>query len=276
MTEAVSGEEYSHFFEVQLDLFNGPIDLLLHLVKSNELPIEKISLAQVTEQYLDAIGQLEQYDLEIAGEYLVIAATLLSIKSSYILNEPVQLVEDADGNLIDPHEELLRRLRDAEVYKDGAQQLGNRCLLGVHVFPPPSKLRQIKAPTETFADHNPLLLGKALKKLLEEIGEEVKLTFTVDSVSIVDRMMGVINQLQENKDGIPFRYLVPDLTSRASIVGTFIALLELCKRQAIRVTQDILFNEIVISLASDKIDTSKFESEFDVTEDDELDITANA
>ena len=113
-----------------------------------------------------------------------------------------------------------------------------------------------------------------MKKLLEELGEEVSMTFTVDSVTIVERMMGVINILQSEREGTSFKELVPDLTSRAAIVGTFIALLELCKRQAIRVTQDKLFNDINIRLASDEIDAAALTSEFDVNE--EMDITANA
>ena len=164
MTEEVTGQEYTHFFEVELELFNGPIDLLLHLVKSNELPIEKISLAQVTEQYLHVIRNVEQFDLEIAGEYLVIAATLLSIKSSYLLNEPVQLVEDADGNLIDPHEELLYRLREAQVYKEGAEMLGGLDLLGVHVFSPPSRLKHIKAQNRNFCRSQPVTTWKGIEK----------------------------------------------------------------------------------------------------------------
>ncbi len=87
-------EEYPHFFEVQVDLFKGPIDLLLHLVKQKELPLEEISLAEVADQYMHCLEQMRRFDLEIAGEYLVIAATLLSIKSSHLLNEPVELVED--------------------------------------------------------------------------------------------------------------------------------------------------------------------------------------
>ena len=86
MADSETFEEYSHFFTVEIDQFNGPIDLLLHLVKQNELPVEKISLARVTSQYMHCIERMGKIDLEIAGEYLVIAATLLSIKSSILLD----------------------------------------------------------------------------------------------------------------------------------------------------------------------------------------------
>ncbi|RIL11386.1 MAG: segregation/condensation protein A, partial [Proteobacteria bacterium] len=113
MDSVTPPDAYAHFFEVKLDVFDGPIDLLLHLVKQNELPIEKVSLAKVASQYLECLEKMRYFDLDVAGEYLVIAATLVSIKSSILLNQPVELVEDEEGNLVDPHEELLNRLREA-------------------------------------------------------------------------------------------------------------------------------------------------------------------
>jgi segregation and condensation protein A len=95
MTET---DAYSRFFEVKLELFDGPLDLLLHLVKKKELPIEKVSLSEVTGQYLECIKSLRYYDVEVAAEYLVIAATLLSVKASVLLNEPVELVPDENGD----------------------------------------------------------------------------------------------------------------------------------------------------------------------------------
>ena len=263
MAEA-SFEEYSHFFEVQLDLFNGPIDLLLHLVKQRELPIEKLSLAAITDQYLHCIESATEFDLEIAGEYLVIAATLLSIKASILLNEPVELVADDDGNLVDPHEELLRRLREAQIYKDGAGHLGRNPMLGIDVFAAPSSLSQFEDGEIKFVEHDPMLLGRAFKKLLEQSGQASLLTISVDSVSIVERMMKILDILKLNPAGVVFYKLIPDITSRGSIISSFIAMLELCKRQAIRVRQDETFQEIFIGLASDNIDTAALSSEYDV------------
>ena len=260
-------EEYSHFFEVKLDLFNGPIDLLLHLVKQRELPIEQLSLAAVADQYMKCVSQARQFDLDIAGEYLVIAATLLSIKSSVLLNEPVPLVEDEDGNLVNPHEELLRRLREAAIYKDGASHLARTPFLGVDVFAPLPTLAQHEDPDVKFSDHDPLLLARAFRKLLERAGTDVNLiTISVDSVTIVERMMTILDLLKSDARGLAFHKLVPDLTSRGAIISTFIALLELCKRQAISVRQDESFNEIVVVLASAEIPTEGLASEFDEVE----------
>ncbi|RMD86094.1 MAG: segregation/condensation protein A, partial [Candidatus Dadabacteria bacterium] len=110
-------------FEVGVEHFDGPIDLLLHLVKSRELEISRISLAQVASQYLAYVEMMKGEELEVAAEYLVVAATLLSIKASFLLKQPSEFAEEEDS-LPDPQKELLARLREAEIYKDGAEALG--------------------------------------------------------------------------------------------------------------------------------------------------------
>jgi segregation and condensation protein A len=265
LTETNSFEEYSHFFEVSLDLFDGPIDLLLHLVKQNELPIEKVSLAEVTSQYLACIESFPNFDLEVAGEYLVIAATLVSIKSSVLLNEPVEMVPDAEGNMVDPHEELLKRLRLAEIYREGAGYLNDRTILGIDVFAPPPALDSIPPAPVVYKEHDPLLLGKAFRKLISQLKDPQSMTITVDSISIVDRMMRIIDILKASSEPLPFQKLLPDLTTRAAVISGFIALLELCKRHVINVRQDDSFEEIYISLSGHDYekDLKNFSSEFD-------------
>lgn len=276
MEETGSFEEYPHFFQVQLELFCGPIDLLLHLVKQKELSLEKVSLAEVTVQYLNCLEQMRRFDLEIAGEYLVIAATLLSIKSSLLLDDPIEFVEDEDGNLVDPHEELLRRLKEAEVYKEGANHLSSCGQLGLDVFSSEPILKDFEDPEVVYADHSPMLLGKAFRDLLAEIDGKGALTYEIslESVSIVDRMMKVIDSLrsasqqssQHSSRALSFRALIPDVTSKAELIGTFIAMLELCKRQVIHVSQDEESEEILVGLAENntQFDLAGIESEFDV------------
>lgn len=264
-------------FEVRLDLFDGPIDLLLHLVKKNELPIEKLSLAQIAAQYMHCIESMRELDLELAGEYLVIAATLLSIKSSFLLDDPVELVLDDEGNLVDPHEELLRRLREAAVYKDGARYLGGRALLGVDVFEPPSILPSLESPPVKLKQHDPFLLGIAFRKLIDKADSASPLfKISIDSVSIVAVMMRVVDDLRASNGPLSFEKLVGDLTSRGSIISSFLALLELCKRQVIAVSQPELGAEILIALSENSesletiksdllVDGSEFDAEFDAT-----------
>jgi len=260
------GTEFKHFFEVNLDLFEGPIDLLLHLVKREELPIERLSLAQVTEQYLHCIERLQNYDFDVAGEYLVIAATLLSIKSSMLVNEPAEIPEneeEKEGDL-NPEEELLRRLREAEIFRQRAIALAARELLGVDVFP--------SAPASTsvvsefrYKDHDPMLLGKAFKKLLDKSGEASSFVIDIDPISIADRMMTILDQLKETQRPLRFDEVVTDL-SIPSIIATFCAVLELCKRFVVTVRQESIFGEIVVMLLDGsevEQDLEGFASDFD-------------
>ncbi len=254
-------------FAVSVDQFNGPIDLLLHLVKKNELEIEKVSLAYVADQYVQCLERMRDLDLEVAGEFLVIAATLLSIKSSVLLAEPVEFEFDEEGNLLDPHEELLMRLKEAAIYKEGAALLGERPLLDFDVFAPKSKLSKLPTPPETFTEHDPYLLGVAFKKLIEKKGlEDVSYEVVLDSVSIVDRMMQVLEILQKSAKGHTFEELVGETVTKGIVVGTFVALLELCKRQVISVRQagGEMGDEIIVQLKqTEELSVEGLQSEFD-------------
>jgi segregation and condensation protein A len=266
-------------FSIEIDNFLGPIDLLLHLVKSNELEIETVSLAHVADQYVACLDKMQDLDLEIAGEYLVIAATLLSIKSAVLLEQPIEMILDDEGNLVDPHEELLRRLKEAAVYKEGASYLAALPLLGQDVFAAPATLSDYPTPEETFRVHDPFLLGIAFKRLMEKSGQEgFRYQVTLDSVSIVERMMNLLNVLQAKPDhdnpfeGYTFQSLVksasPEINS-ANIVGTFVDLLELCKRQVLLVGQN-KEGEILVRLKKDSdIELSGLSSEFDKEENAE-------
>ena len=259
-------ESSSHFFEVRLDSFDGPIDLLLHLVKKNELPIEKLSLHQIASQYFECLEKMRHLDLEVAGEYLVIASTLLSIKASILLNEPVEFVIDEDGVMVDPHQLLLERIREAAIYKEGAMKIGSLDMLGLDVFENRVLFDGITPLPAELKNHEPMLLAKAFKKVLEKNKEKGPLfTITVDSVSIVDRMMTIVDLLSTIKAPISFERLVGN-GERASVISGFLALLELAKRGLIYVTQQDQLSDIEIGLIGTETISAEpqvFESEFD-------------
>ena len=266
-------DDSAHFFEVRLDSFDGPIDLLLHLVKKNELPIEKLSLYQISTQYFECLAKMRNLDLEIAGEYLVIAATLLSIKSSILLNEPVEFVEDEDGQMVDPHQQLLERIREAAIYKDGAMALASRDILGLDVFESRALFERIEPLPAQLKDHDPILLAKAFARVLEKRkGQAPVFTISYDSVSIVQRMMTVLEHLQNSTEKkVSFEQLVTaDGSDRGTVVATFLALLELAKRGAISVSQSDIFDEIYIGLADGMNQASQdaLASEFDMPQKD--------
>jgi segregation and condensation protein A len=244
--------ESSGFFEVQLELFDGPLDLLLHLVKKRELAIEKIALAAVSEQYLRCVQQAKYLDLEVAGEYLVIAATLVSIKAAILLDDPVELIPDEEGNLVDPHEELLRRLRELEAYRAAAGLLEMRPVLGIDVFAPVAAAVKIDPSDIPLGDHESALLVKALHRVLARQKAVLPpLQIMVDIGSVVERMQKVIEILQAARGTVSFQALIPTPLTRGAIIGTFVAILELCKRSAVKVAQQAWDEEIVVKLADD-------------------------
>ncbi len=253
------------FFEVKLDSFDGPIDLLLHLVKGNELSIERISLAAVTSQYLACIEEMRDLDLDIASEYLLVAATLLSIKAAVLLHDPIELQNEPEENLPDPHKELLERLRAAQIYKNSAEQLGKISILGVDVFQRPSTLSDFESPEEVYRKHDSMLLGQAFRQLLARVGKQgFLLRFEVDSVTVVERMVRIVDNLKNAKAPVSFSSLFEDSKNRMSIVNSFVAILELCRRCAIVVLQQTSYEEIKIALSGTEIDKGSLTSEFDV------------
>lgn len=265
-----TAEQFSRFFEVKLELFDGPIDLLLHLVKKRELPIEKVSLAEVTGQYLECIKSLQYYDVELAAEYLVIAATLLSVKASVLLNDPVELVVDETGSLVDPHEELLRRLRELEAFRAAAGDLAVRPTLGSEVFAAPAKGNKIDPALIPLANHQSELLVQAFQQVLSRLGEKARVfSITIDSVSVVERMRMVVDTLRSIGGVSTFAQLLIGRRDKTAAIGVFVALLELCKRRMITVEQQGPKAEIAIRLADSEATAAQVPQS-----DEELDVVA--
>ncbi|MHB8123627.1 MAG: segregation and condensation protein A [Desulfuromonadaceae bacterium] len=230
-------EQYS----VHLDKFDGPMDLLLHLIKKNELDICDISIAVITRQYLDFIKLMKELNLEVAGDFLVMAATLLQIKSRQLLpldDQEEPLEEDAD-----PRAELVRRLLEYQQYKDAGMVIGARALLGREVFertavePLLAAAQTVEGPLEVSLFE----LVDAFRLLLQRIPvESFHDVAPGDSLSIADCINEILSLLQE-RDTVQFDDLVQDdhgsEHTRERVIVTFLALLELCRLKLIRIFQ---------------------------------------
>lgn len=248
-------EQYS----VHLDKFDGPMDLLLHLIKKNELDICDISIAVITRQYLDFIKLMKDLNLEVAGDFLVMAATLLQIKSRQLL--PVDDQEEPEPEEIDPRGELVRRLLEYQQYKEAGMLFGARALLGREVF-----ARSAPEPVLTAAQsaEGPLEvtlfeLVDAFRLLLQRIPlESFHDVAPGDSLSIADCINDILSQLQE-RDSISFDDLTRDENTRERIIVTFLALLELCRLKLIRIFQGNGHGSIwfVPAVAADHADISE-------------------
>jgi segregation and condensation protein A len=234
---------------VKTEAFEGPLDLLLHLIKKNEVDIYNIPIAEITRQYLEYLEVMRELNLDVAGEFLVMASTLVHIKSKMLLPEPaIEESEEEAGE--DPRAELVRRLLDYQKYKDAAQELAARELLDREIF-----ARKFPAPelTDTPEEEAPLdlelfdlvdafrrILDKAPRESFHEVGSE--------NISIADRIADILDFLQE-RETVTFEELFLGNLTREYIVATFLATLELCRLRLLNITQIDGFGTIWIKPA---------------------------
>ena len=231
---------------VQLEVFEGPLDLLLHLIKKNELSITDIPIATITEQYLSTLELMQGLNLDVAGEFLVMAATLIHIKSRMLL--PPGENEDEEEEEGDPREELIRRLLEYQRFKEAAEELERRELLSRDVF-----VRRSEAPEEAetvgFESLSLFDLLSALRHVLERFPEERIHEVTLDTISVREKMSFLLDELRR-RGKVIFQSLFETATSRLEVVVTFLAMLELVKIRAIRVWQEERIGPVVIELAA--------------------------
>ncbi|RBP89534.1 condensin subunit ScpA [Cytobacillus firmus] len=252
--------QYDHY-NVKIDAFEGPLDLLLHLINRLEIDIYDIPVSEITEQYLIYIHTMKELQLDVASEYLVMAATLLAIKSKMLLpKHEEEELEDEFGMEMeeDPRDELVERLIEYRKYKEAAEELKereqDRSLM--YTKPPADLSEYVNDSRQEKADLNVSLydmLG-ALQKLLRRKKLQRPLSAKVarQEIPIEKRMAEIVDQLRNFKGRKKFTDLFP-ISDREHIVVTFLAVLELIKRKEILVEQDRNFSDIfVASMEGDK------------------------
>ena len=230
-------------YTVRLEMFEGPLDLLLHLIHKNELDIFNIPIALITEQYLEYLKLIKVLNLDIAGEYLLMASTLLHIKSKMLL-PPSPEEEEEEGK--DPRAELVRRLLEYQKYKMASTELGRRPMLDRDVF---IRLASVeKQETEEERIEVTLFeLIEAFRKVLERAKVEAVHEVILDRLTVEDKVQEILTLLQKENRSIAFHLLFPEQASRRMIVVTFLALLELVKMKLVRLFQAAPFETIRIS-----------------------------
>ena len=178
---------------VQLEVFEGPLDLLLHLIKKNEVSITDIPIAAITEQYLATVELMQDLSLDVAGEFLVMAATLIHIKSRMLLPASEDVEEDEEGT--DPRAELVRRLLEYQRFKDAAAQLEQREVLTRDVFV------RSGAPNEEialpgFREVSVFELLTALRRVLERLPKDNVHEVTLDKITVREKMTLLLDTLR--------------------------------------------------------------------------------
>lgn len=229
---------------VQLEIFEGPLDLLLHLIKKNEVSITDIPIATITEQYLATLELMETLNLDVAGEFLVMAATLIHIKSRMLLPAGETTPDEDEDEGADPRDELVRRLLEYQRFKDAAEQLEQREVLTRDVF------ARNAAPTESpapagFREVSVLELLAAIQRVIERLPKDIVHQVILDKVTVRQKMTLLLDRLRSQAQ-VYFESLFDDAKTRMDVVVTFLAMLELVKVRAIRIVQEELSGPILI------------------------------
>jgi segregation and condensation protein A len=233
----VGGESYT----IRLDRFEGPLDLLLYLIQRDEMDIYDIPIARITQQYLATIELLDVFNLDNAGDFLVMAATLMRIKARLLL--PVQKGEE-DEDEIDPRDELVRRLLEYKKFKEAAQSLGQHeeeradWFYRGSAFP---YLDQAQEPPEFSLSLFDLL--SAVRNVLERLeGDHTHHVFQ-ETITVEQQVERILAQLAE-RERIRFEEIFDQARIKMHVVVTFVAMLELMKQQRIRAQQIVQYGDI--------------------------------
>ncbi|MHB1126846.1 MAG: segregation and condensation protein A [Bacillota bacterium] len=237
-------------YQVKIEAYQGPMDLLLQLIEKQELDIYDIPIARITAQYLEYLTLVPELDLDASSEFLVLAATLLSIKARMLLPRPPVLAEDMPAEGSDPRDELVNRLLEYKRYKDAAKYLKTLEELQERIY-----LRQTdeEAYVQAFAQPSlpeSLTLGalmEALQKMLDRVPQEdIIKEIPRQEVTIRDKINELLNRLEGRPQGLLFGQLFAAGSSRVEVIVTFLALLELMRLKKIVVSQSHAFGEIII------------------------------
>lgn len=238
----------------RLKSFEGPLDLLLHLIEANEIDIYDIPISEITDQYLAYLDQMDRIELDSASEFLVMAATLLEIKSKMLLPPPpVQEPEPDDvfEEGPDPRAELVRQLLEYRKYKRAAEvlkALEDRRALVCSREPADLSAFLSQEPDEPLRPAaDPVHLWAAFRRVMRNLAaRRAVATVRRDDIPVRKRMWDILRLLREHGRRLLFSRLLGDRPSRMEVVATFLAVLELAKRKAVGCSQERLFGEIVL------------------------------
>ncbi|OGQ51281.1 MAG: hypothetical protein A3J24_07055 [Deltaproteobacteria bacterium RIFCSPLOWO2_02_FULL_53_8] len=223
-------------YNIKLDIFEGPLDLLLHLIKKNEVDIYDIPIAFITEEYLGYIDIIKEMNLDMAGEFLIVAATLVHIKSRMLLPVDEEAVGEEDEG-IDPRAELVERLLEYQRYKEAAAELNGRLLLGRDVFVKGSPIPLEGLEEEAgYKNVSVFELMEALKAVLARAPKERIIDLSHERFRIADKINQIMEVISAGKS-VTFTELFRPEASRSEVIVTFLAILEIAKLLLARIYQ---------------------------------------
>jgi Uncharacterized conserved protein len=246
----------SNDFAIRLPAFEGPLDLLLYLIRRNEVDIYDIPIQKVTQQYIEILGSMEHLDLEVAGEFFVMASTLMYIKSRMLLPKKDQGTnEDVEDEDIDPRWELVQQLLEYKKFKEAAAQIEDLILNSNDLIArigPKEALEAVERPLKPM-DRVDLwnTFNQVLRRLAERITEG---EINAEQITVSDRMEFILTRTRHEKNFL-FSSLFESTTTVTTIVATFLAILELTRLGKIRIQQDTAFADIHCQATESEVST---------------------
>jgi segregation and condensation protein A len=251
-------------YKVKLEVFEGPLDLLLHLVKKHELDVLDIPVSFITEKYLQYLELMRQMNLDVAGEYLLMAATLAHIKSRELLppspHDPLEVDENGEEEL-DPRQELIKRLLEYQKYREAAVSLGDRPVVGRNVFTRGGNVgEEVEAVEAPLAEVPVFKLLEALSDLMSKARVKLTHDVIVERLTITDRINQLVDRL-ETEGTFTFQSCFQILENdqagvaqvKHEVVVTFLAILEMTRIKLVRISQPEGAAEIYITRAVEDV-----------------------
>ena len=232
-------------YKVKLEIFEGPLDLLLYLIKKDEIDIYDVSIGRITKQYLEYINTFKMLNVELASEFIVMAANLMYLKSRELLPQSQQPPEE-DAEEEDPRWELIRQLVEYKKFKDAAQFLGHQEVKADEFFATSPEPLDLETPVPTVAGVGIFDLIRAFQRVLKRFEN------TTDIREIVSDRYTVADKIEHLLETIPvggrvrFETLFSDAASRVEVIVTFLAMLELMKLNHLQVEQENILGEILV------------------------------
>ena len=238
-------------YKVQFEVFEGPLDLLLYLIKKEEVDIYEVNLTQLATQFIEYIDTMRILDLEIAGEFLVMAATLMYIKSRELLPKDQQVEAEGEEDEEDPRWELIRQLVEYKKFKDAAAQLQELEIRQEGIFPRlPPKLEFEREQATNKGEASIFDLVNAVSTILKRFSEKEDLREIFEDKWSVSEKIDLLRRQITSRPKLKFSELFQDATSRTEVVVTFLAMLELIRMKVLVALQSEEFGDIEIGRGS--------------------------
>jgi segregation and condensation protein A len=249
--------EITKNYRVDLDLFEGPLDLLLHLIKKNDLDILDIPIAFILQQYLDYLNLLEELNIDLAGDFLLMASELAHIKSKLLL--PDQGGEEAEEGAEDPRFDLIKRLLEYQRYKEAAQTLDARPMLNRDVFIHRSPAEDSQPDAEK-VEVDLFQLVHCFHELLKKAPKVTVHEVEGERISVSERIYELMDQLKE-KEVTEFSKLFEGDVTRPQLVVTFLAILEMVRLKLLHIKQAGALDEIYLTPVFSEVETQDLEGQ---------------